>query len=230
MKTPDTIVEVKNLKKTYGKKVVLKDVNLTINKGDHIALLAPNGAGKTTFVEILCQLRKITGGQIVYTAGKTQFLKNVGVQFQIGNYPVGIRICDLIYFYSKIYNTQVDKKLYDLFNIREIYKKDFNDLSFGQRKRVELFLVLISKVKFLILDEITAGMDVYVKFNILSALSKYMRENFVTLIYISHNLDEIKNLCNRLIFLKDGVFAEEKRNFMDLDLNQLMQEKYGWKI
>ena len=225
-----SLVNVKNLTKKFGKKIVLEGVNLKINAGDRIALLAPNGYGKTTFVNLLCQLNRQTSGEIVYLGGKSEFLRTVGVQFQIGKYPPGIRVVDLIYFYTNIYNTKVDKTLKRAFRIDEIEKLDFNDLSFGQQKRVELFLVLTTKAKFVILDEITAGMDIYVKHTILNMIEKYLLQKHITLLYISHNLGEINRLCTRVVLIKDHKFWEEKRNVKTLDLETLMKKTYGWKI
>ncbi len=224
------LVKIKKLVKNYGKKAVLKGVDLTIYDGDRLALLAPNGYGKTTFVNLLCQLKKQTAGQIIYMGGKKEFLRNVGVQFQIGNYPAGIRVSDLLYFYTSIYNTKVDQKLLETFKIQEVMKLDFNDLSFGQQKRVELFLVLTTNVKFVILDEITAGMDIYVKHTILNIVEKYLLQKKITLLYISHNLSEINRLCKRLVLIKDGKFLEVKHNLKTLNLEKLMQKTYKWKI
>lgn len=230
MSTKTPLVKIENLVKNYGKKPVLNNVNLTIYAGDRLALLAPNGYGKTTFINLLCQLHKITSGKIFYYGGKKNFLRNVGIQFQIGKYPPGIRVCDLLYFYTSIYNVKVDQKLLKTFNINEVMKVDFNDLSFGQQKRVELFLVLTTNVKVVILDEITAGMDIYVKHTVLNIIEKYLLKKKITLIYISHNLGEINRLCNRLVLIKNRQFFEEKRAVKQLDLEKLMQKTYNWKI
>ncbi len=223
------LIKIENLVKNYGKKEVLKGINFEINRGDRLAILAPNGGGKTTFIEIICKLRKITSGKITFLDGSQNFLRNVGVQFQIGSYPIGIRVRDLIYFYTNVYNTKVDKNLYRWFNIAEVKNQDFSDLSFGQQKRVELFLVLTSQVETIILDEITAGMDIYVKHNIINAIQKYLLNKNITLIYISHNLNEINQLCNRVVLIKDGKFIEIKDKIANLDLDKLMEKTYQWK-
>ena len=128
------IIEIKNLVKKYGKKIVFNKLNLDIFEGERIALLGANGCGKTTLMETICGLRKVDGGYINFPQGKELFFKSVGMQFQTGNYPNAIRVNDLIYLYSNVYNQPIDKNLKKEFQIDEIEYKDVNDLSFGQKK------------------------------------------------------------------------------------------------
>lgn len=207
----ETVLEAINLKKIYGKKTVFDNLNFKVYRGDRIALLGPNGCGKTTLVEMICGLRNITEGKIVYKEGETNFFKSLGMQFQSGRYPAGIQVKDLMYFYSQIYNQKIDTKEKKNFEIESLENADLDSLSFGQTKRVELFLLLMAKLRFLILDEITAGMDIAIKFKILNLLQDHLKRNTCEIIYISHNLDEINLLCNRLIVLTEqGIVLDQK--------------------
>lgn len=204
------LIKITNLKKSFGKRLIFNNLNLNIQEGEALALMGPNGSGKTTLLDIICGLCKVTAGKIEFKNQKDFFL-NLGMQFQDGKYPTGIRVKDLIWLYANLYNEKIDKKLKEQFQIKKIEKSSVNSISFGERKRLELFLLLNSKNKILILDEITSGMDISVRLWIIQCLKEYMKLHKVTLIYISHDFREVEKLCNRVVMLgKKGIIFDEK--------------------
>lgn len=217
------LIEIKNLTKKYRKKTVFQNLNLTVYEGDRVALLGPNGCGKTTLVEMICGLRKITNGKITFPQGKSNFFHSLGVQFQTNQYPTSIRLKDLIYLYSSVYQQNFDTELKKIFEIDKLEEQEMNSLSFGENRKVELFILLATKLKFLILDEMTSGVDIYVKLKIIEVIKKHVKKNKISLIYISHNMDEINAFCNRLVILtKNGIESDIKIT-KDLNVGKKME-------
>ena len=212
------MIEIRGLKKTYDKKVLFNGLDLKINEGDRLALVGPNGVGKTTLIEIICGLREMDGGEISFPQGKNNFFQSLGVHFQSGEYPFGIRVKDLIYLYSNVYKKEISKKIRKKFQILELEEKDLNELSFGQRKRVDLFLILALNFNFFILDEVTSGMDILMRIKILDSLQKHLKKNKCGMIYVSHNMEEISLFCNRLVVLdkKKIVFDQKISSSFDV--------------
>lgn len=89
------LIKITNLKKSFGKRLIFNNLNLNIQEGEALALMGPNGSGKTTLLDIICGLCKVTAGKIEFKNQKDFFL-NLGMQFQDGKYPTGIRVKDLI--------------------------------------------------------------------------------------------------------------------------------------
>lgn len=207
----EVVLEIVDLTKKYGKEVVFRNLNLKIYKGDRVALIGANGVGKTTLVEMICGLRKITSGEIVFPGGRKQFFDSLGVQFQTGEYPLGITVGDLVYLYSSVYGKKISKELKDRLQITTLENKEMTSLSYGQKRRVDLFLLLAINLNFLILDEVTSGMDIAIRTKTIEIMQKHIEENDCGIIYVSHNMDEISNLCNRLIILSKRKVVFDQR-------------------
>lgn len=215
------IIEVKNIKKSFGKKEVLKDVNFEIKDGERISILGPNGSGKSTLLNIILGLLKQTNGKVLYPLYKNDmkiFLSNLGVQFQSGNFPTNYRVIDVIEvcieqssnFKYKEYNkwkTEAKKKIDEylkIFQIEKIRKNKIGSISGGQKQRLNILLALISNPKILILDEISTGLDIGSQKRLMRFISDYVNENKSTLIIVSHILFEIQELTDSILMLDDG--------------------------
>lgn len=178
--------------------------------------------GKTTLVELICQTKKPTSGEINYYFDDDKIKEHIGVQFQEGTWPLGLSAYDIIDFYKGIYpHIKEDKikQLVEIFDLKKFYKKSLNKLSGGQRQRFNALLAVIHNPDLIILDEVTTGLDIQMRNNILKFLKQQAIEKEKTIILVSHNSDEIEYLCQRVILLHNGSIL------IDLTIQQVF-EKY----
>ncbi|BDV03665.1 MAG: hypothetical protein HPPSJP_3860 [Candidatus Hepatoplasma scabrum] len=208
----DYFIELKEVYKNFGKKEVLKGVNLKIKKGERVSIIGHNGSGKTTLADIISGVKNATSGELIYYFGKSRedLGDSIGIQFQKLNYPEGYKVSEIIVFFNRMVNKKIRytnqelKILIREFGIDKFYNKNLISLSGGQKQRVNLFLAFIKKPKLLILDELSTGLDINIYERVVKLFKKYIEKNNVTVILISHNLDEIKNLTNKVFLLKNG--------------------------
>lgn len=225
------MIEVKNLThefKTINKtKVIYKDISFNIYKGEKIAFLGPNGAGKTLMVETLCGTRKQTSGEIFYNFEhkKNNPYEHLGVQFQDFEFPVGLTVKDMIQFIMKLNDIQdieVNEFNYILetFQLKKILNNKVSKLSGGQKQRLNVTLALINNPKVLFLDEFTTGLDIAIKNNIQNFIIEYCNKNNISLVLISHDIDTIRQIVDRIIILADQEIK------IDMSIKEI-EAKYG---
>ncbi|MGL5205392.1 MAG: ABC transporter ATP-binding protein, partial [Metamycoplasmataceae bacterium] len=235
IKTPQkgekkVLIDVVNLRKDFGKlnkrknaKTVLKDITFKIREGEALGILGANGAGKTTLVEILAGLNKQTSGEINYLFDyKKSYLEEVGIQFQESSYPPGLSVREIIAFVIEIYGTKIDDNelnaLIHIFGINEFYKKQASSLSGGQQQRLNALLALIHKPKVLFLDEISTGLDITIRTKIKDFIKVYAKENNMTVVLISHDMEEVEYLVDRVIIIDKGIIL------VDMDKEEILEK------
>ncbi len=212
----DVLIEIRNVTKNYKSKRVLKGVNLTINEGEHVAILGANGAGKTTLTEIIATIKEPSDGKIYYSFGKKkkQITPNVGMQFQDSSYPPTYKVIDLVNFFAKSGKNRLTKEEVEefmvLFNLWDFKEHHAISLSGGQRQRLNILLSVINSPKLLILDELSTGLDIDSIERIQKYILDYVNKNNITLLLVSHNPDEVKTLTDRVVILDKGVVYQDK--------------------
>lgn len=225
----EKVIEVKNLVRFFGtgekKKIVLNNLNLDIYNGENIALLGGNGAGKTTFVEILAGLNKPNDGEIKYLFNyKKNFQEKIGIQFQDSSYPPAISVKEVIKFMINIYGSKMNNDelnaLIKIFGVDEYYNKRASKLSGGQQQRLNVLLALLHKPQIIFLDELSTGLDISIRTRIKRFIRDYSIENKMLVILVSHDMGEVQELCQRIVFLKNGNIVE---NMLIKDI----ERKYG---
>ena len=189
-------IEVRGLEKKYGSKMVLKGLDLQIEKGEIFALLGVNGAGKTTTLECIEGLRKYDGGSIVVN-GK------MGIQLQSSSLPAHIKPMEAIKLFAKWNQTKIDDNMLKALNIKEIEKSQYLQLSTGQKRRLHLALALISNPDIIFLDEPTAGLDVEGRLSLHEQIRK-LKSQEKTIVLASHDMAEVEALCDRIAILNSG--------------------------
>ena len=189
-------IEVRGLEKKYGSKMVLKGLDLQIEKGEIFALLGVNGAGKTTTLECIEGLRKYDGGSIVVN-GK------MGIQLQSSSLPAHIKPMEAIKLFAKWNQTKIDDNMLKALNIKEIEKSQYLQLSTGQKRRLHLALALISNPDIIFLDEPTAGLDVEGRLSLHEQIRK-LKSQEKTIVLASHDMAEVETLCDRIAILNSG--------------------------
>ncbi len=206
----DTLIKVDNVYKSFGKNdkyKVLKGISFDIKRGEQIALIGANGAGKTTLVEIIASLSKASEGDIYYNFGEKGIAESIGMQFQDSEYPKGVIVKKLLNLFIEIYPSvtqEIADKYIKIFRLEEIMDKEVSVLSGGQKQRVNLFLSILHHPEFLILDEVSTGLDITTRKEKIEFIKILIKELKITVLIISHNSDEIQELAQKVIVLKDG--------------------------
>ena len=209
-----------NVKSTFAKHALV-DVNLTVNKGEFVAIVGHTGSGKTTFVQHLNALIRVQSGQLTVLnhdlSAKKPDLKSlrqqVGMVFQYPEYQLfADTVLDDVCFGLKNFGVDKDKRVDMAREALELVGLDFAkikdkspfDLSGGEKRRVALAGVLAMKPKILVLDEPTAGLDPRGKSEILSLVYKLNMEQNVTVLMVSHDMNEVFENARRVIVFRDG--------------------------
>lgn len=210
----EPILEIKNLKKYYGKIRGVENVSIRLNSGEVYGFIGPNGAGKSTTIRTLMNLINKTSG-IITVNGKELDKDNLELKKIIGYLPSEIHLYDdltvkeMLDFHASFYNEDHSKRrkqLIDLFKLDETKKVE--DLSLGNSKKLAIVLALLHEPKILILDEPTSGLDPIMQ-NVLYELLLEEKEKGTTILYSTHILSEITKICDRIGIIKDGIIIKE---------------------
>lgn len=223
-KANDPIIKFEDIQKTFKNKgqdkKVHKGVSFEIQRGETVALLGANGAGKTVLMETLVRVQKQDKGRITYDFNGLNPFLEIGMQFQDADSTGNMTPAEMIKFISIMYSSKVSKEQTDemikVYGIEEYINWKIKKLSGGQRQRVNLLLATMHNPKLMILDEFITGLDIVSVRDILEYIKKLKEKNNATLIIISHQPEEIKNLSERVFILKDGIIQDEMKT-SDID-------------
>jgi ABC-2 type transport system ATP-binding protein len=202
-------VTVQHLVKKYGHLVAVDDVSLSIHEGEIFGIIGPNGAGKTTTVECISGLRAPDSGSIsVYGLSprkdRNKIREFVGVQLQESALPPRIKVREVVRLFASFYSNPLDPdQLLEALGIEQIVNSSFKNLSGGQKQRVSVALALVGNPRLAILDELTTGLDPEARREIWSLIEN-MRDRGVTVILVTHFMDEAERLCDRLALINHG--------------------------
>ncbi|MBA5628774.1 ABC transporter ATP-binding protein [Moheibacter lacus] len=209
-------LKCQNLNKSYdGKKTyVIKDLNLTIEKGEIFGLLGPNGAGKTTLISMMCGLMKPTSGKISlnnlnFQSNPTEIQKKMGVVPQeYALYPT-LTAFENLEFFGSLYNlkgkdlkNRIESGLKKV-NLMDYRNRPIKDFSGGMKRRINLLTGILHNPEILFLDEPTVGVDIQSREVILSILEE-LNTGGTTIIYTSHHLSEAQNFCTQISIIDKG--------------------------
>lgn len=192
-------IKINNLKKSYGTHVVLNGLSFCIQQGEIFALLGVNGAGKTTTLECIEGLRKYDSGSITVNG-------MMGIQLQSASLPGHMKSLEAVRLFAKWNKTSADKAMLDALGIDEFAKKQYHQLSTGQKRRLHLALALTRNPDILFLDEPTAGLDVEGRLSLHQQI-RQLKADGKTIVLASHDMAEVENLCDRLAILSEGEIA-----------------------
>lgn len=192
-------IQVKNLKKSYGSHTVLKGLDFDIKQGEIFAMLGVNGAGKTTTLECIQGLRKYDEGEIIVNGKK-------GIQLQSASLPAHIKAMEAIRLFAKWNKSEPDHSMLETLGVNDLAKKQYADMSTGQKRRLHLALALIGNPDIVFLDEPTAGLDVEGRVSLHEQI-RNLKAQRKTIVLASHDMAEVENLCDQIAILNDGVIA-----------------------
>src|SRR3989339_384070 len=226
----DNILEVQKLKKTFYetklknwkfKKVkteAVKNISFSLKKGEILGLLGPNGAGKTTTIQMLLGAMTPTSGQITYF-GKPfdgedpKILKRINFSSSYIELPWRMTVWENLNVYALMYEVPDRKarirKLLTRFGIVDLLHRTMRQLSAGQMTRVVLAKAFLSYPEIILLDEPTASLDPEIATEIRRFLLEQQKEFGVSMLFTSHNMKEVEEVCDRVIFIDHGKVVAE---------------------
>lgn len=210
----ETILEFKDIKKSFGTNDVLKGITFTIKEGELFGLIGRSGAGKTTLLNILIGYYKTDSGNIFYqerdiSQSVNEIRKIFGFATQDSCFYEELSLKDNLEYFGKMYGlskkeiTDRTRQLLDLVELSEYENKEAGTLSGGMKRRLDIAISLIHKPKVLILDEPTTGLDPILRKGIWQ-LVKRINMQGTTIIMSSHLLDEMEYLCTNVAMIKSG--------------------------
>lgn len=215
----NTVLDIKNLTKQFGKFTAVDHVSFSIKEGEILGLLGPNGAGKTTTIYMLLDVMEPTSGEIKYF-GKTfkqdrsGILKKVNYSSAYISLPWLFSIDQVLSVYADLYEIPDKKKRIDKllgeFEIEHLRKKEVQTLSAGEKARLLLTKAFLNYPEIILLDEPTASLDPDIAVKIRQFLKKEQKEYKVSMLFTSHNMTEVEEMCDRVIILNHGkIIAED---------------------
>ncbi|QKG19173.1 ABC transporter ATP-binding protein [Actinomadura verrucosospora] len=203
------VIEVRNLRKTYGETVAVDDVSFTVRDGEIFGILGPNGAGKTTTVECIEGLRAPDGGTIGVLGldprrDRAELTQQLGVQLQHSEVPEKLQVAEALELYSSFYRSPADwRTLMDVLGLADKAKTRYGKLSGGQRQRLSIALALVGRPKVAMLDELTTGLDPQARRDTWQ-LMEDVRSRGVTMVLVTHFMEEAERLCDRVALIDAG--------------------------
>ena len=215
------LLEIKDLHKRFGKLEVLKGVNISVEKGEKIAILGSSGSGKSTALRCINLLETPTSGQILYKGEDITkhninlYRKKVGMVFQNFNLFPNMTVLDNITLAPKTFGDDtvenIEKKAIELLD--RVGLKDKKDvypgsLSGGQKQRVAIARALANSPEVLLFDEPTSALDPEMVKEVLDVIKELSQEG-LTMVIVTHEMNFAKEVADKVIFMDGGIVLEE---------------------
>ena len=214
----DAIVQVEHLRKEFNGTVAVSDVSLTVRRGEIVGVLGPNGAGKTTTIQVLLGLTTPTSGSVrVFGLDlerhRCDVLQRCNFCSAYTALPSNLRVRENLRISAGLYGVRdsaakIDRLLAQ-FEIAHLKNKITGQLSSGESTRVNLCKSLLNDPELLMLDEPTASLDPNIADKVRKLLRQIQRERNITMIYTSHNMRDVEEVCDRVVFLHKGRIMAE---------------------
>lgn len=241
------LLEIRNLTKFYSKNDKLPavcDISLVINKNSSLALIGESGCGKTTLAKIIMGLEKPTKGDVVFNGSNIAKMKesqlrplrrDVQMIFQYSksvfnpSYTVGDSIREVLLAHEKLSHEECQRRLDEIFEVVKLpnsfQKKYVSQLSGGQCQRANIARSLILKPKLLICDEPVASLDYAIRHRVLELLQEIRQTTDVTYLLITHDLSNVKDLCQNVAIMYKGNIVELAK--VETDLDRVVKHPYS---
>lgn len=240
------MLEVKGLKKKFGKNLVLKGIDLKIEKGDRIAIIGSSGCGKSTLLRCLNMIEKPSNGKIIFenkdiTLRDTDLSfirRKIGMVFQQFNLFPHLTVIDNITLapvkLGILSYKDAKKKALELLESIDLKDKANNypdELSGGQKQRVAIIRTLIMNPEIILFDEPTSALDPEMVGEVLDLIMEVAKKG-ITMIVVSHEMSFVKNFASRILFIDEGKISfdgsvdEMNKNENNIRLGQFLNKKY----
>lgn len=214
----ESILEVSRLTKQFGSFTAVNNISFSIREGEIVGLLGPNGAGKTTTMQMLLGLTEPTSGTIAYFGRefpkyREEILANINFASAYLHIQERLTALENFRIFAGLYQVDGSEKrireLLRLFEIEDALHVQFWKLSSGQQTRVILAKALINNPKLILMDEPTSSLDPDIANKVLDLIIKLQKQEKITILITSHDMDEVEELCDRVIFLDHGKIVAE---------------------
>lgn len=215
----ECILQVTGLEKSYGERVAVKGINFSVKTGEILGFLGPNGAGKSSSINMISTVVDYDKGSVCFLhkdvkANKNYFKQNLGVIPQDLAIFNDLSAYENVKFFCSLYGfkgKELKKNVEEALNYVGLWdrRKDLpSKFSGGMKRRLNIACAIAHKPKLLIMDEPTVGIDPQSRNNILDTV-KSLNSNGTTIIYTSHYMEEVENICTNLIIMDEGSIIEE---------------------
>lgn len=205
------MINIDNIKKSFGDKLVLDGIDIKVDKGTIYGLLGPSGSGKTTLINIMIGKIKSFSGDLhimnhdKYQLTKKLFKEKLGIMSDSSSAYSRLTVEENLYFFANIYSA---KKSMPIWIMKELLiydhrKETFKNLSKGMKQRVLLGIALINNPELLILDEPTSSLDPKTTEKIHELIEK-LKEKGTTIFLTTHDMEEAERLCDQISILHQG--------------------------
>ena len=211
-------IKVINLKKSYGSKEAVKNINFEIKENEIVGLLGPNGSGKTTTIGMILGLLKPSSGEVLINGLKIEkyryeILQKINFISPYIELPKKLTVKQNLIVYGKLYSVKNLKEKIDYLvnklRLENLLNRITGELSSGQKNRISLAKAIINDPSVLLLDEPTASLDPEIGDFVRTFLENYKKENKVSILLASHNMDEVTRLCSSIMMMKNGSIIDE---------------------
>lgn len=228
-----TVLKVSNLAKTFKNRPAVDGISFQIQRGEIVGLLGPNGAGKSTTIEMILGLIKPDRGSVAIFGkdienDREYVLNKINYASTYIQFMSRLTVFENLKVFAILYNVpHPDKKVRAVaeeLELGDLLGALFFKLSSGQKTRVVIAKTLLNDPEFLLLDEPTASLDPDIAFKVREILKHIHRERGVAMLYTSHNMIEVEEMCERIIFLQNGKIVAEgtpdelKKTVRDYDI------------
>ena len=208
----DTVIEVENLRKTYGSTVAVSDISFHVRRGEIFGIVGPNGAGKTTTVESVVGLRRPDAGRIMVLgldphSQRSRLSQRIGVQLQHAALPERLKVWEALDLYTSFYRKTVDwRPLMDEWGLADKRDTEFAQLSGGQQQRLFIAMALVNDPELVFMDELTTGLDPQARRHSWD-LVRSIRDRGTTVVLVTHFMEEAERLCDRVAIIDQGTIV-----------------------
>ena len=221
----EKIIELKNLKKQYGDNVILKNINLHVDRGEVVSLIGSSGSGKSTILRCIVDLESITSGEVLIEGNnltdknvdkkiKKEMLLKTGMVFQTFNlFPHlsvrnnRVKTLKLVKKMDMTEAENITKKMLDLVGLSDKIDSFPNELSGGQKQRVAIARALALQPDIMLFDEPTSALDPELVKEVLDIIRK-LKQQKITMLIVSHEMNFVREISDRIIVMEKGEILE----------------------
>lgn len=212
-------LHIKDIKKSFGDKAVLKDIDVTIKDGEFVTLLGPSGCGKTTLLRIIAGFEKADEGAVILggedISKKSPAMRDINTVFQSYALFPHLNVYNNIAFglkSKKVPKDEIDKRvkaMMEIVNISDLAQEMPSTLSGGQKQRVALARALVNEPDILLLDEPLSALDANLRKKLQTELREVQRKTDTTFIMVTHDQDEAIAVSDRILVMYQGKIVQD---------------------